>query len=142
MKANTDSKTGEGKAPRVSDYDMRVDKVKIEWLNDDDPDLSWLDQSDKEMGEGFEAQSKERKESYGKSWEMLGCVAKAEVSYPCGSNGDRRIETLTSGLWGIESDSDKAYLRTIEKDQLIDLSQHLANFGIDITADELETKIP
>jgi hypothetical protein len=116
----------------------QVDSVKIEWLNDESPDLSWLDQSDKEMGEGFEAQSKERKESYGQSWEMLGCVATAQVSYSIGG-GNRRLETLSSGgVWGIESDSDKSYLREVEKDQLFDLSSHLENFGISISPDELQ----
>jgi hypothetical protein len=124
MKNTDKAVTGGGKVPRV-------DRVKIEWLNDNDADLSWLDQSDAEMGEGFEAQSKERKESYGQSWEMLGCVAKAEVSYPCGSNGERRIEWLSSGgLWGIESDMDDNTRQEYEDEQLQDLAGHLAHFGI------------
>jgi hypothetical protein len=119
-----------------------VDSVKLEWLNDDSPDLSWLDQSDSEMGEGFETQSNQRKESYGNSWEMLGCVAKAQVSYPCGTNGERRLEWLTSGgLWGIESDSGKEYLREIELGQLEDLACHLCAFGIEISAEQLEELI-
>jgi hypothetical protein len=130
MNENNQRVKGEGNA-------LRVDKVKIEWLNDNDPDLSWLDQSDVEMGEGFEKQSAERKESYGQIWEMLGCVAKAEVSYQVGDS--RRIECLTSGgLWGIESDSDKEYLREIELGQLEELACHLCRFGIEVSADQLE----
>ena len=109
----------------------QINKVTIEWIPDNDADLSWLDQTDAEMGEGFEAQSKERKESYGQSWEMLGCVAKAEVSYDIGQ-GNRRLETLSSGgLWGIESDMDDNTRQDYENEQLEDLASHLAHFGIE-----------
>jgi hypothetical protein len=136
---NTDKPT---ETASVQPENVRVDSVKIEWLNDSDPDLSWLDQSDSEMGEGFEKQSEIRKESYGRMWEMLGCVAKAEVSYDMDGNGHRRIEWLSSGgLWGIESDSDKAYLREIELGQLEELACHLNRFGIEVSADELEELI-
>lgn len=117
---------------------VRIDSVKIEWLNDDDPDLSWLEQSDEEMGEGFEAHAKTRLESYGQSWNMLGCTAKAQVSYEI-FNGSRRIEWLTSGgLWGIESDMDEATKREYEAEQLEDLASHLNHFGITINLEQLK----
>jgi hypothetical protein len=63
--------------------------------------------------------------------EIVGCVAKAEISYAIGNNGTRRIDWLTSaGLWGIESDSGKDYLKQVEKEQLADLREHLQHFGI------------
>lgn len=63
-------------------------------------------------------------------WNMLGCRAVAEVSYPYG-NGSRRLESFESGgLWGIESDSDKAWKAEIEAEQLNELKEHLAQFGI------------
>lgn len=71
------------------------------------------------------------------NWQMEGCVAKATVSYSIG-NGSRRLETLTSGgLWGIESDSDKKYLRTLEDEELADLADHLEHFGIETSAEKL-----
>ncbi len=71
------------------------------------------------------------------NWQMLGCTAVAEVSYSIG-NGSRRLETLSSGgLWGIASDSDKAYLREVEGEELADLAQHLGHFGIETSAEEL-----
>jgi len=62
----------------------------------------------------------------------LGCRAVAEVSYPVDSNGNRRIETLTSGgLWGIDEPS-ADYKAEIEREQLDDLRDHLIAFGIDV----------
>jgi hypothetical protein len=114
----------------IADAPMHIDEIKVEWLPDNYPDLSWLDQDDTEMGEGFEKESEARKEAYGRDWWMQGCVAKATVSRPCGQ-GNRRIETFTSGgLWGIESDSDQDYLSTVENDELADLREHLEAFGV------------
>jgi hypothetical protein len=119
---------------------IKVDSVKIKWLHDSDPDLSWLDQyedsQDPEEKEYYK-RDQERKASYGNQWEMLGCVAEAQVSRPIGQ-GSRRLETLTSGgLWGIESDSDRDYMKQVEHEQLSDLAEHLNAFGIEVTAEEL-----
>lgn len=120
---------------------LRVDSVRIDWIPDQCPDLSWLDQTDEEMGEGFEAQSNERKASYGSGWEMLGCVAQATVSYPIGGNS-RRLQTLSSGgLWGIESDSDRAYMQSVAQEQLTELVDHLTAFGIETTVPKLNEMI-
>lgn len=117
-----------------------VDKVTIQWLNDSDPDLSWLkqfeDSTDPEE-QKYAEQDKERLENYGRTWEMLGCTVKAEVSYSIGC-GSRRLEWFTSvGLWGIESDSDREYLTEVENEQLADLADHLSHFGIEISAEQL-----
>lgn len=118
----------------------KIDKVEIEWMPDNDPDLSWLDQTDEQMGTGFEEQSRERKKSYGRSWEMLGCVARAAISYPFRSNVGTRLEYFTSGgIWGIESDSEE--YKEIEDGQLEDLASHLAHFGIKTDARALRKLI-
>lgn len=58
------------------------------------------------------------------------CQATAEVSYPIEADY-RRIEWLhSSGLGGIEEPSD-AYRATIEREQVEELIDHLAVFGID-----------
>jgi hypothetical protein len=116
-----------------------IDKVEIEWLSDDSPDLSWLDQTDAEMGQGFEAQSKERKQSYGQTWEMLGVRARARISYPWQDNLGVRLEYFTSGgLWGIESDMDDQTRQDYELEQLQDLVSHLSHFGIKTTVRKLQ----
>jgi hypothetical protein len=120
---------------------LKVDSVKIEWLPDECPDLSWLEQYSEDSADADERkyarQDKARLQSYGSQWEMLGCVAKAQVSYPIGG-GSRRLEWLTSGgLWGIESDSDKAYLREVENEQLAELAKHLRQFGIETSTEQL-----
>lgn len=137
MTTDTDNKKASAQPENV-----RIDKVTLERLDDDSPDLSWLEQTDKEMGEGFEAQSKARLESYGDSWFMIGIRAKAQVSYPCGPNGERRLDSFTSGgLWGIESDSGESYLKSIEADELEDLASHLNRFGFECSADSLKKLI-
>ena len=78
---------------------------------DDCPDGSYLEQG------GFE----ERLEQYrDNQFYFIGIRAKAEVQFE--DNG--AIQTLQSGgLWGIESDSDEDYLKSVEQeeiDQLID----------------------
>jgi hypothetical protein len=94
------------KAEARATQNTRVDKVKIEWIDGDNPFL------------------------------QCGCVAKAEVSYPIG-NGNRRLEWLTSGgIWGTNSD-DKEGVEQTESEQLADLADHLAHFGIETSAEQL-----
>ena len=123
---------------------IRIDKFEIQWILDESPDLSWLEQSDEEMGDGFEKRSKQRLESYGDEWVMMGCVARASVSYPLnGSDASynhpdyRRLESLTSGgLWGIESDSSDEYRLEVESGQRAELIDHLQAFGVDTSSVE------
>lgn len=104
--------------------------ISVLRLDDSDPDLSWLDQTDDEMGEGFEAQAAERKASYGDDWEMIGIRATAQVLIPMG--GASNMQTIESpGLWGVESDSTDEYLHQIEDEQLDELRGILDALGID-----------
>jgi hypothetical protein len=58
------------------------------------------------------------------------CQAIAQVSYPIGERGDRRLEWLSSGgLHDIDTPSDW-YRAEIEREELDDLRTHLAAFGI------------
>lgn len=64
-------------------------------------------------------------------WQYIGIRAEAVVSYDTG-NGDRRIETLTSGgLWGIESDGSQDYIIAVVDEELAELKSHLEQFSID-----------
>lgn len=66
-------------------------------------------------------------------WSFIGIQAEALISYPIRSNGDRRLERLTSeGLWGIESDSG-SYLDNVKDEQLADLKDHLEHFNVGLS---------
>ena len=94
--------------------------------DNDTPDLSWLDQTDKEMGEGFEANAAERKRAYARGdWHMIGIRAKAaiEIHRP----GYTTTYELTSpGLWGIESDSSEDYLTQVFNEECATLRDDIA----------------
>ena len=136
--------------------ELRLDKITIEWKEDDCPDVSYLettiDQNGKihscrytqeeledcpKLTRRYIKEDMERLSNFGKTWVMLSCVAKAEVSYPINESGDRRIETFRSGgLYGVESDSDSEYLKEVEKEQIEDLKQHLEHFNVDLSSFE------
>ena len=64
---------------------------------------------------------------------LLGVEAKAEVSYPIGTIGQRRLEVLSSGgLYGVESDCSE-YLEEVKSEQLNDLKEHLKQFNVDLS---------
>ena len=70
---------------------------------------------------------------------FIGIHAEATVSYSTGGD-NRRLEWFTSsGLWGIESDSDQAYLEEIENEEISNLKNHLEQFNVDVSSfDEIE----
>lgn len=139
---------------------IKIEKIVINHVVDENPDLSYLgeysdtpgkvcidrqERGDLQRGEyryfnlgcgdaEYIERDYERFESYNnQNWCMLGIFATAVVSYPAGKT-NRRIETLSSsGLWGIESDSDENYITDMENEQLEDLKQHLKAFGVDVT---------
>ena len=132
---------------------MKIESVKINWIIDEYPDLSWLEteledgkilsscrytqkdyDNNPEQVENWIRQDTQRLREYGQYWCMYGCMAESVVSYPISKQGDRRLETLTSGgLWGIESDSDESYKTEVAKEQLEDLKSHLKQFNIKIS---------
>lgn len=105
--------------------------LKIRWVEDEDADLSYLETTEEEHyrsllnfprpnGKGtysprwarrlarqYVRQDTERMESYGQSWNMLGCVVELHV-------GGVKIDSAS--LWSIESDSDPEYAREVEED--------------------------
>jgi hypothetical protein len=68
-------------------------------------------------------------------WCFIGIRAEAEIQLfhkPVHSldPGQTSIQTLTSGgLWGIESDSDREYLESVEQEELADLKTQLLVLG-------------
>jgi hypothetical protein len=136
---------------------LNVDKLYIEHMPDESPDLSYLGEYSntpaavhidrKERGEqgrneyryfnlghgdaDYIEQDYKRYEAYNRGeWYCIGIQAVAVVSYPTG-NGNRRLETFASSvLWGIESDSDKNHMGEVEREQLNELKSHLEAFNI------------
>jgi hypothetical protein len=78
-------------------------------------------------------QDYKRMEAYDRDeWFYMGIKVEAEISYEINEQGQRRLETLASmGLWGVESDSDEEYLKSVEEEELADLKGHLEVFGVD-----------
>ena len=106
--------------------------ITVERLWDDDPDLSWLDQTDDQMGDGFEDAARERTEGYRRGdWHMIGIRAYADVYV----NGVRQRLT-SAGLWGIESDSDEDYLRSIEEEERDELAEIIRAINPDAVIEE------
>lgn len=104
----------------------RIESIEREILPDLNPDLSWLDQTDEQMGEGFEARAAERKATYGEpgGWQMIGVRAKAEIVV------NDICECVTSaGLWGIEDDSDESHIANVYVEELRQLCDMLRELG-------------
>ena len=89
---------------------------------DQDPDLSWLEQTDAEMGDGFEQASKERIDAYNNGdWCMVGVIVNA-----WGTGPDGRVQGIAQeSIWGIESDSGNDYFSTIESDLMLECRSFL-----------------
>lgn len=105
----------------------RIHLVTVKHLVDSDPDTSYLEQ------EGFEDRLAEFRND---EFAFIGIMAEAELRIPQGSEPyPAIIQTITSGgLWGIESDSDKAYLAGIEQEQLAELRDQLKALGFSARA--------
>jgi hypothetical protein len=87
--------------------DKRILSIEINRLSDSDPDTSYLTQ------EGFEDRCAEY---HNGAFEFIGIRASASIRV------GNFLQSITSGgLWGIESDSDKPYLKEIEDEQLSEL---------------------
>jgi len=138
--------------------DIRIDKIVIRHIPDENPDLSWIGKySDtpekgaidrkerRDTGRGqyryfnpanpeYAEEDYRRMEAYNRDeWGCIGIIAEAEVSYPIPDEASktRRLEWLkSSGLWGIASDDDPGHIRFVEIEQLLDLKIHLEAFGI------------
>jgi hypothetical protein len=96
---------------------------------DCDPDISRLDQTDAQMGAGFEAESAKRKAAYRRGdWHMIGIRAEAAITVCYGQYST--LYTLTSpGLWGIESDSHEDYLQSVYQEECAQLRADIEAMG-------------
>jgi hypothetical protein len=129
-----------------------VRRVWVEKVLDEIPDLSWLETK---MEDGkivssarytnddikkyglakvkeWVERDQQRLADYGRTWWMVGIIAKAEILIPKKTVPPTyQIQKLQSGgLWGIESDSDKSYFKEFADDELADLSENLKGFSL------------
>ena len=110
---------------------IRVESIQTITVEDHDPDVSWLDQTDAEMGIGWEEHARGRKDSYNRGdWHMVGVYVVAIITY--GTENDEFLHTIKSpGIWGIESDSGVEYLQEIAQDELVTLCDMLREMNVD-----------
>lgn len=101
---------------------------------DQDRDLSYLEYGDTEYAE----QDRERLESYGVTWHMIGIQVKAKFVVPLQDGNFQVNHTLTSaGLWGIESDSDSSYFEEVAQEEWQELKRQLEMMNI-VIPDNIE----
>lgn len=104
----------------------RIDSIYRAEDPDENPDLSWLKQTDEEMGAGWEIHAEKRLATYGDDWHMIGVRAVAIIDV----QGIRQ-EISSPGLWGIESDSGLDYILSVWRDELSTLADMLDELGFD-----------
>jgi hypothetical protein len=73
-------------------------------------------------------------------WQYIGITAVAEVAASLDVGKTWKLDKLTSGgLWGIESDSDQAYLQEIIDEEKRELRAYLLEYGF--TAEEIDARM-
>lgn len=108
-----------------------IERVYIEVVQDEDPDLSYLEQSYADVADSTERgrylyADKLRLDAYRNSeWSMVGVRLVAELTYDREGHIDRPIEIRSAGIWGIESDSGRDYARETGLSQDDDLREQL-----------------
>ena len=107
--------------------------AEVEWLQDDNPDLSWLEQTvedymggavTREEAERYVAENRKRLEEYGDTWFSVGLRAKATVII------NKTVQHISSpGLWGIESDAGD-YFRSVAREEVGQLNEILESMDL------------
>lgn len=109
-----------------------VEDLEIIQVIDSDPDLSWLEDESRYEGlsqteaDKYREQDKERLASYGSSWHMIGIRARAKIRLSNGAS----VTVESPGLWGIESDSERSYLRQVGEDEYLELKKMVGELGV------------
>ena len=109
----------------------RIFGVKVFLYDDANPDLSYL--SDPTcQGVEYAAENLERLSKYGDQWSVVGVRAEARVGVSHDGTNWQMQELTSSGLWGIETDSDRGYFQQVATDELADLGATLRAFGFEL----------
>jgi hypothetical protein len=112
-------------------------RVSIGTPYDESPDVSWLDQTPKQLGslEAAVANKRRRLAYDAGDWWLIGVRLEAEITL----EGGGLLFLNSPGLWGVESDSSQEYLLDIVRDEVAPLRQDLAQLGF--TAEEIDTAV-
>ena len=116
--------------------------IKVRYILDDNPDLSYLEQDYKSDGltesqrQKYLAQDKQRlKNYYDGNWSAIGIKAEAQIQI-LNNPSSWILQTIHSGgLWGIESDSTKSYLEEVEQEEISELKHILRKLNVQISKD-------
>lgn len=110
----------------VSSCEYRYFNPSFNYVTKDDTPADGLTPEDVRK---YVQQDYERMESLNdQSWCYLGIFAEAEVLTNAGSMST--VQRITSGgLWGVESDSDRAYLESVAQEELSGLKSELSAIG-------------
>lgn len=116
--------------PRIS-----VSNVRVHRQSDDDYDHDYNPDNykgiDPETAAEYLRQDRERIDAYNRGeWYAMGISASCSLWRNHPGHAQHVAEVFTGGLWGVESDSDESYIRSVEDDQLDELRDILADMGI------------
>ena len=126
-----------------------IQEIVIKHLVDEYPDLSYLEQEYKDCtpkeNKKYQARDKARLDAFNNGdWYAMGIRAEADILVPLellgyvGAKRNYQIVSVNSGgLWGIESDSDKQYIKDEEASQIEELKKLLKVLNV-----EVDTNVP
>ena len=114
----------------MNDIKVTVTFTREEY-DDDSPDISYLEQDYKgdDNAERYRAQDAERLAAFRRGdWHMIGIRAVATIWVARG-NYRTNYDLKSPGVWGIESDSDEAYLESVFREECDALHSDIAAMG-------------
>lgn len=101
----------------------KLHDLKIVETPDECPDTSYLEQ------DGFEDQLEEYRND---AFYFIGIRARAEIPIPIGAH--QIFQTISSGgLWGIESDSGREYMKEVAVEEMDTLKDILEKLNVDLS---------
>ena len=103
--------------------------------DDNDPDISYLQQDytdcPPEEAERYKAQVAERLQGLREGqWGFIGIRIEATFLVPIGIGSSKWEGISSGGLWGIESDSGKAYFKELGREELYELRKEMEQLNI------------
>lgn len=105
-----------------------ITRVYIDTPEDLTPDVSWLEQTPKQLGSIEQAVANHRRlKSYqAGDWYLMGVRVCADVVLESGTT----LDLCSPGLWGVESDSGADYIKSVAAEEISYLRDDLADLGI------------
>lgn len=127
----------------VTDYDSGLPDENDDgfWPSLDRKAAGWIgDNPERSFAEQQQAAEERLAAFKAGDWTYIGVRARAALAVPIGQGCSRLMTIESAGLWGIESDSDSAYLASVFADEQEQLKAELMTLGRLLSAGELEEK--